>query len=186
LFHSALVAACLVACGACKKAKVEASTEHPSHPSSTGVAAGWENDGPPPDDGRGARGALGHSAGDRAVATLPGFRMFEDGSSRVFVEIVGRVPVNPVDQGGVRLVYRMPGTLVTERVNRLSLPTTHFDSPVGNVHMEQTGVDADLVIELRQPAQPKLTVRQNDHVTMVSIDFPPIVRAVAEDPPGRR
>jgi AMIN domain-containing protein len=169
--------------GACKKAKVEASIDHPSHPSSTGVPSGWENGEAPPDrGGKGARNALGHSGGDRAIATLPGFRTFEDGSSRVFLEIVGKVPVSELDNGGVRLVYRMQGTTVSERVNRLALPTTFFDTPVGNVHVEQTGVDADLVIELRQPAKPHLTVRQNDDVTVVSVDFAPVVRDQVKEP----
>ncbi len=105
------------------------------------------------------------------TATLPGFRILGDGRSRVFVEISGAVPVREATAEGV-IFYRFSNVHVPERVNRLSLPTTYFPTPITRVRMVQVEQDADLIIELRRRTKAKSKVRTTEFGTVLSVDFP--------------
>ncbi len=74
------------------------------------------------------RGVGAHHSGEVPVATLPGFRMFRDGTSRVFVEVSADVPVKETRAEGV-LTYRLVGVQVPKRVNLMDLPTQYFPTP---------------------------------------------------------
>jgi hypothetical protein len=107
-----------------------------------------------------------------ALATMPGFRLMRDGSSSVYVEVLGRVPVQQ-SRTQQRMVIHLPGVKVPEKVNKMDLPTTHFkNTPVGRVVLVQRNEDADLVIELRAPSPSRTRVNQSDSGTVVRIDFP--------------
>jgi hypothetical protein len=107
------------------------------------------------------------------TATYPGFQVFEDGSSRVFLEVAGgQVAVKEsYGQGGIYR-YRFEGVQVPERVNRLALPTVHFETPVSLVELAQVGRDAELIIHVREPTRPHPRVKRNDAGTVLSVDFP--------------
>jgi hypothetical protein len=127
----------------------------------------------PEDKGRHAEEHPIH-AGDRFV-TLPGFRMFRDGSSRVFVEIGGDVAVDEA-RGDGQLVYTLRQVRVPDKVNLFDLPTTYFRTPVSRVRLVQLEGDAQLIIELRQAAHSKMHLQKSSAGTVLSVDFP----AVAE------
>ena len=111
-----------------------------------------------------------HSA--QAIATLPGFRAFRDGRSRVFVEISEHVPIAEL-LGTVKIVYRLKGVRVPDRVNRMDMPATFFDaSPVARTRLVQVGEDADVVIDLRQPVRPEASVHRTPFGTRLVVTFP--------------
>jgi hypothetical protein len=106
-----------------------------------------------------------------ARATLPGFRVFRDGTSRVFVEVSGHVPVAEAASPGL-VSYRFKDVKVPERVNMLDLPTLYFDTPVTLVQMKQIDGDAELLIHLRRDVKPKVHLKRSDAGTVLSVDFP--------------
>ncbi len=122
-------------------------------------------------DGPAGRLVEGHDGGDRPLATLPGFRQFDDGTSRVFIELSGAVDIKE-RQSPSLLVYRFEGVHVPERVNTLSLPTMHFSTPVQLVEVREVNGAAELMVHLRQPVKPKAHLKRTDGGTVLSLDFP--------------
>jgi hypothetical protein len=186
-----LVVALVAALGCSKSAKVEAqadadgvrgSAEVGDETAGAAPSESWgAGEGPPPAEaGRAVQPSVEGDA--RALATLPGFRMFRDGSSRVFVEVLGRVPVTE-EKAERRVVIHLRGVQVPEKVNKMDLPTTHFSTPVGRIHLLQVGDDADLVIDLRAAATSRVNVNQTETGTVVSVDFPRFGAAQAAPSP---
>lgn len=135
---------------------------------------------PPEDRSDGRRvDRIEEGAQSRPVATLPGFRMLEGGGSRVFVEISGRAAVKQSARPGT-LIYYLEGVRVPERVNRMSLPTRHFTTPVDRVRLVQIDNDAELIIELRVPVEGKTHLNNNSRGTVLSIDFDKIDQETLE------
>lgn len=123
-------------------------------------------------EGRG-RLVEGHASSGTPTATLPGFKMFEDGTSRVFLEVSADVPVSEAKTNNeLLLTYRFAGVRVPERVNRLPIPTTHFKTPVALVQVLQAGDAAELRITLRQNTEPKTRLKRSPGGTVLSVDFP--------------
>lgn len=106
-----------------------------------------------------------------AVATSPGFRMLEEGKSRVFLEVNQKVEVTERKAKG-RVVYRLKGAAVPTRNSRLPLPTGFFATPVGQVELIDQGDGADLVIELREAAEPAYRVIETPRGIVLQVDFP--------------
>jgi hypothetical protein len=137
----------------------------------------WDGD----DDAGGAQGGSqsdakgrlveGHAWDTRPLATLPGFRQFDDGSSRVFLELTGEVDVKERPSERL-LVYRFEGVGVPERVNTLTLPTSHFQTPVTLVSVKRVDGAAELHVHLRQPVKPSAHLKRTPAGTVLSLDFP--------------
>jgi hypothetical protein len=170
-------------CSASGSAKVNASGEgveasaetgQKSRPGGEGV---WEDNNQDPEVGAAAeapamgRNVEAHRASGVAMATLPGFRMFRDGTSRVFVEVSADVPVKETRAEGV-LTYRFIGVQVPARVNLMDLPTQYFPTPVSRVRLVKAEDDAELIIELRAATNPKTRLRKDASGTVLSVDFP--------------
>lgn len=166
----------LAGCSAKVEAKagnegVEASAEYGQQPDDwdgddeTDVVAADGVDGPA------GRIVEGHAWDERPLATFPGFRQFEDGTSRVFMECTGAVDIKERQSPGL-LVYRFEGVKVPERVNTLSLPTMHFSTPVQLVEVRQVDGAAELMVHLRQDVKPKAHLKRTDGGTVLSLDFP--------------
>jgi hypothetical protein len=117
------------------------------------------------------RSVEGHSHNGVPIVTLPGFEMYDDGSSRVFLEVSENVSVSEWKQPHL-LTYRFEGVYVPERVNRLPIPTQHFDTPVGLVRVVQVLGGAELRVYLRQTTEPKTRLKRSDGGTVLSVDFP--------------
>lgn len=105
------------------------------------------------------------------VATFPGFRILEDGSTRVHVEISEKVPVSEHKAEG-RVAYRIKGAAVPTANNLRALDTQFFDTPVARVQLVEGDEDVDLVIELKQPAQPSHRLVESEGGVVLQIDFP--------------
>ncbi len=119
------------------------------------------------------------------VATLPGFRFFRDGTSRVFVELSGKVKVEESAAKGL-LTYHLAGVQVPERVNRMSLRTENFATPVGRVRLVQVDeTNADLIIELRAQSASKTKLRSGPRGTVLSVDFPKLTKLDLAVSPGK-
>jgi len=178
----ALLAGCKVsgtakvnASGEGAEASAEAGYNQPGRPPGEGI---WEDntedpmlDEPAEAPSKG-RKVEAHKASREAMATLPGFRVFRDGTSRVFLEVSADVPVKETRAAGV-LTYRFVGVRVPEKVNRLDLPTQYFRTPVSRVRLVKVDNDAELIIELRSETKPKIRLRKDAAGTVLSVDFPP-------------
>jgi hypothetical protein len=112
-----------------------------------------------------------HDSSVVPICTLPGFTMNEDGTSRVFVEVSADVPVSE-SKDKLLLSYRFQGVTVPERVNRLPIPTTHFETPVSSIQVIQVQGAAELRILLRQDAAPRTRLKRSSTGTVLSVDFP--------------
>lgn len=119
--------------------------------------------------------------GELPVATFPGFRMLADGSSRVFLQVNGKVEVTE-SKADRRLVYRMKGVQAIQ-TNRFPLVTSFFATPVAKVQLIGQGRDLDMVIDLRDRAEPKYTVVEGESGIVVQVDFPPaaVEKGTSED-----
>ncbi|MEM9693472.1 MAG: hypothetical protein AAGA56_13065 [Myxococcota bacterium] len=109
--------------------------------------------------------------GGRPMATYPGFHSYEDGTSRVVLEVTGAVDVD-MTRDVFGLKFRFVGVQVGERVNRLALPTVHFDAVVTHVELQQVGDDAVLVVQTRVPVEPKTKLLRRAIGTVLTVDFP--------------
>ena len=105
------------------------------------------------------------------VASLPGFRMLPDGRSLISLEVSGRVPVTQSTAAG-RISYHLAGVNVPARTNRFDLPTDFFATPVGRVRLLSADGGADLVIELRAPAQPTARLQQSGRGVVLRVELP--------------
>jgi hypothetical protein len=164
--------ALLLAAGCESSADLQVSPQTPGRYDTTLEGSGSDDPVDPAAKER-ARGRLveGHSHNGVPIVTLPGFEMYDDGSSRVFVEVSENVSVSEWKQPHL-LTYRFEGVFVPERVNRLAIPTQHFDSPVGLVRIVQVLGGAELRVYLRQTSEPKTRLKRSDGGTVLSVDFP--------------
>lgn len=118
------------------------------------------------------------------IATYPGFRMLQDGRSRVVVDIRGKIEVSE-HRGEGLLTYRLSGVAAPSRINRLPLVTSFFPTPVSRVQLVDRKGDLDLVIELKQPAIPTFRVIPTRTGLQLQIEFPKPGDATAAPPPER-
>ena len=173
--HALTAGALLLVCTA------EARAEDPPRPASPGVASGAipaasrPAAAPAKAPSRARRRqkttapALAHST---PIATYPSFRLLDDGSTRVTVEVTHKVAVTEHKARG-RVVYSLAGAAVPGSNTRLALPTGFFRTPVERIEVVgQTG-GADLVIELREALEPTYRVLETPRGSMVlQVDFP--------------
>lgn len=111
------------------------------------------------------------------IATYPSFRLLDDGSSRVTVEISHKVAVTEHKAKG-RVVYSLAGAAVPASNTRLGLPTGFFRTPVERVEVVGQAGAADLVIELREAVEPTYRVLDTPRGSVVlQVDFPRTVDA---------
>ena len=112
------------------------------------------------------------------VAQFVGFRVLPDGTSRVYVDVSGRVQVSK-REGENELVYALKGARLASSNNQNALLTTHFKTPVVKARLVPASEDVELVIELRAKASPshRLLPREGES-TQLQVDFP------AEDAPS--
>lgn len=118
------------------------------------------------------------------VATLPGFEMQSDGSSRLFVQLTQTVQVEERVAKG-QLTYVLKGTHVTVHNNQNPLETVHFNTPVTRARLVPSGGDLLFVIELRAAATPtwKITPAK-DGSAILMVDFPKGSYLGAPPPPA--
>lgn len=180
MFRKYAVLGALVLLAGCS-AKVEAKagnegvSAEASYGSEQGAASGDDGTDPSEEsDEAPGRMVEDHAFDDRSVATYPGFREFEDGSSRVFIELAGVIDIKERKEAG-KLIYRFEGVDVPERVNTMSLPTMHFSTPVALVEVRKIDGAAELHVHLRQEVKPKTHLKQTQGGTVLSLDFPPYV-----------
>jgi hypothetical protein len=121
-------------------------------------------------------GASGSRSGP--LVTLPGFKILPSGRSRVFVEVTGRAEVTEDDEGRV-LKLHLRGVGIPEKVNRLPLVTSHFDTAVERVRVLPVADGADVVIELRAKVEHWTKLKPSRVGTRLTVDFakPPEKRA---------
>jgi hypothetical protein len=131
------------------------------------------------DDKPAARGRTGGAAPRRVtmraagpVATLPGFEMLADGSSRLFVQLTQNVPVEEKRAAGT-VTYVLKGAHVTKYNNERPLVTVHFNTPVSRARLIPSGHDLLFIVDLRANVQPTWKIENaKDNTAILAIDFP--------------
>jgi hypothetical protein len=118
------------------------------------------------------------------IVSAPTFHRLPNDSTRIALEVDSKVEIVESHPRG-RLVYRLKGAFVPERVNRLPLVTGWFSTPVSHAHVEQVGPDVDLVIELREATAPTYKVVETPRGIVLEVDFPRTsTREREPGPPG--
>jgi len=149
-----------------------AAAQDSSSPSSeTSATALSETSQPPPKKKRRVKSSpSGSQTGP--VAQFVGFRVLPDGSSRVYVDLSGRVQVSKREGEG-ELVYTLKGARLSSTNNQNALLTAHFSTPVVKARLVPASDDIELVIELRAKASPSHRIlRREGESTQLQVDFP--------------
>jgi hypothetical protein len=104
-------------------------------------------------------------------ATLPGFEMLPDGSTRFFVELTRPVAYETRTARGL-LVIELKGARVDRRNNLNPLVTLHFNTPATTARLVPHGHDLRLVVSLRAPVQPTVTLEPTPTGAVLRVAFP--------------
>lgn len=106
------------------------------------------------------------------IATLPGFEMQADGSSRFFVQLTQSVNVEEKKAAG-SVTYVLKGAHVAVRNNENALVTVHFNTPVTRARLVPMTGGLGFVIELRANVAPAYKmVAGKDGSSILEVDFP--------------
>ena len=125
------------------------------------------------------------------VATLPGFEMLADGSSRLFVELTHTANVTE-RRDAHALSYVIHGAHVVHRNNQNALVTVHFNTPVTRARLLPVHGDVVFAVELRAASAPVWRMVDGpDGTGVLQIDFPkgsflPVGEGLGRDHPGGR
>ncbi|HMR08188.1 MAG TPA: hypothetical protein PKA88_20545 [Polyangiaceae bacterium] len=84
-----------------------------------------------------------------AIATYPGFLMFPDGTSQVWVYVNKKVPV-VVSAAAGRVTYILTGADIAVYNNMHPLVTEYFDTPMRSARLRRDKNGAQLVLDLRE------------------------------------
>ena len=120
-------------------------------------------------------------APDTPIATYPAFRLLEDGTTRISVEVSRKVAVTEHKAQG-RAVYSLAGVAASGNNTLLPLPTGFFRTPVDRVELIEQNGGADLVIELREAVQPIYRVLDTPRGIVIQVDLPRPAGAAAPPP----
>ncbi len=116
------------------------------------------------------------------IATYPAFRLLEDGSTRISVEVSRKVAVTEHKAQG-RAVYSLAGVAASGNNTLLPLPTGFFRTPVDRVELVEQNGGADLVIELREAVEPTYRVLDTPRGIVIQVDLPRPAGAAATPSP---
>ncbi len=114
---------------------------------------------------------------------IPGgaiFQRFEDGTSRVSVEMDRKTDIEERKANG-RIVFRIKSVGVMDRVNYLPLVTSYFKTQVERVQLVDEGSDTDLVIEVREASPFTHKIVETPRGIVLQVDFPKSLRQDPED-----
>lgn len=104
------------------------------------------------------------------VIAWPGFQIVPSGS-RVFVAMAGTPGVTET-RGPSSIVYHLTGARIALWNNRRPLLTEGFPTPVNRVYLRPARNGVDLVLELRAPAEPRMSQEPGPSgLTFLNVDF---------------
>jgi hypothetical protein len=129
---------------------------------------------------------------DGADVTFAGFHVFEDGTSRLYVQLTSSVVVD-ANVVGKKAEYLLHGARIPNRNNKNPLFTQHFVAQVVSARLVPVGPDPKgrrkhqakpsdvrLVVEMREDARPQhRVVRNADGSATLVVDFPKPVKPPA-------
>jgi hypothetical protein len=90
---------------------------------------------------------------NKPLATYPGFAVQPDGTSKIWLSINKKVPVE-VRRAAGRVVFVLRQVQVGVRNNTNPLVTTHFQTAVSSARLVREKDGAQLVVELREKVEP--------------------------------
>jgi hypothetical protein len=124
-------------------------------------------------------------AGGRVIVDAPTFSWLEDDGTRVSVAVPAAVQVTET-RSDAAVVYRFHHAQLAPGAGRV-VETTFLATAAVSATLFQEGGDVDLVIALRQPAQPSSRVVGGPWGSVLQVDFPRIDEPppLAPPPPPR-
>jgi hypothetical protein len=181
LSHALLASALLLSPAA---ARAEGAAPPPAAPSKSAAAAPRPKVAGKPAQRatRKAKRSAATIAPDTPIATYPAFRLLEDGTTRISVEVSRKVTVTEHKAQG-RAVYSLAGVAASGNNTLLPLPTGFFRTPVDRVELVEQNGGADLVIELREAVQPTYRVLDTPRGIVIQVDLPRPAGAAAPPSP---
>jgi hypothetical protein len=90
---------------------------------------------------------------EKPLATYPGFSLQPDGTSKIWLSVNKKVPVE-VRRAAGRIVFVLRQVQVGVRNNSNPLVTTHFPTAVSSARLVASKTGAELVVELRDRVEP--------------------------------
>jgi hypothetical protein len=108
-----------------------------------------------------------------AVMTWTGFEGEKGGSgSHAFFQLSSAVEHHLVSQPE-RVTVRLPNTSVNVRNNMRQLDTSFFKTPVSGIKISRDGPDTVILLELRRPATPQISLRGGSNgYSVLVVQFP--------------
>jgi hypothetical protein len=103
---------------------------------------------------------------DKPLATYPGFALQPDGTSKIWLSVNKKVPVE-VRKAAGRIVFVLRQVQIGVRNNSNPLVTTHFPTAVASARLVPSKVGAELVVELRDRVQPSHRVTDGPSGSML-------------------
>lgn len=112
-------------------------------------------------------------AENKPVVTFAGFQPFPDQSSRIFVNVTQRAPVD-ASKAPQQIVFTLHNANLLVRNNKNPLDLTHFATPAKSARLLQSNDDVQLVIELKRAVEVRHRFSDNaDGTTTLQVDLPP-------------
>ena len=110
----------------------------------------------------------------RPAVTYAGFHVFDNGSSRVFVNVTAQVPVE-ITQKDSAVQVTLKGIRIGSRNNKHPLLTSHFVSSVQSARLVPNADDVDLLIQSREKTKAEhRVVTRPDGTATLEVDFAPL------------
>ena len=113
-------------------------------------------------------------ADNRMVVSSPGFRMLRNGSSVLYVQVLGVPAIQQVKAPG-RLIITIPNSKVPVHNNRRILRTRYFNTPIADARLKQLKESVQVIIDLRSTTAAKVSLRPivQGKVSLLEVVFPP-------------
>jgi hypothetical protein len=100
-----------------------------------------------------------------------GFQTFADQTSRIFVHLTRRTGVGVRTEDKL-VVYTLSNAVLLARNNKNPLNLEHFATPAKRARLVQSGLDVDVVIDLKRPVETRHRLSKTDGMVSLQVDFP--------------
>lgn len=109
---------------------------------------------------------------DEVLVTFSGLRIYDDGSSTLFVNLTRRTPVS-FRKNGKRLEFMIQGARVHLRNNKNPLQAQYFKTMVVRAKLDDVREGVRLRVDVRSDIEPAHRIVQEGQRAVLRIDFPP-------------
>jgi hypothetical protein len=113
-------------------------------------------------------------AGDdeQVLVTFSGLRIYDDGSSTLFVNLTDQAPIS-MEKSGKRLDFMIKGARVHLRNNKNPLQAQYFKTMVVRAKLDDVRQGVRLRVDLRSDVEPAHRLVREGQRAVLHVDFPP-------------